>query len=135
MATTAKRTTPRNKGGNVPAAAKAPVEKTPEEIAAEKAEQEWADLVERATEGDSPASRQIKRALRLEREISTLRKNVNDNRDYLRLMDRNEELTEDQAEFLDTFYPEKEKGSTRDAAEIEATRRAREFARKDGAGE
>lgn len=103
--------------------------------AAEKAAKEWAELVERATKGDTPGARQILRALRLEREISELRQSVNDNRDYLRLMDRNDELSDDQAEFLDVFYPEKEKGQQRPQEEIEATRRARAFARKDGAGD
>lgn len=109
-----------------------PAEKT--EKAAEtpeaRAEREWIALVEKATSEDSAASRQIKRAIALERDISKLRKSVNDNRDYLRLMDRNDELNEDQSEFLDTFYPEKEKGERRSPAEVEATRKAREVARK-----
>lgn len=100
--------------------------------AAEKAEREWLELVKRATDGDSPATRQIERALRLEREISALRQSVNDNRDYLRLMDRNEELNDDQSEFLDVWYPEKEKGERRPPEEVEATRRAKALARKNG---
>lgn len=103
--------------------------------AAEKAEREWLELVERATDGDNTGSRQIKRALRLEREISALRQSVNDNRDYLRMMDRNEELNDDQSEFLDTWYPEKEKGERRPQDEVEATRRAKALARKNGGDE
>lgn len=107
-----------------------PTAKADDKAAEKAAEKAWAELVKRATAEDSPASRQIKRAMKLEKEISALRKSVNDNRDYLRLMDRNEELTEDQSEFLDTFYPEKEKGERRSAEEVEATRKAREAARK-----
>jgi hypothetical protein len=103
-----------------------------EKAAREQAEQEWAELVASASEGDTPAARQIKRALKLEKEISALRKRVNDNRDYLRLMHRNDELTDDQVEFVEVFYPEKEKGERRSAEEVEATRRAREAARKNG---
>lgn len=103
--------------------------------AAERAKQEWLQLVEDATKGDTPASRQIRRALRLEQELSKLRQSVNDNRDYLRLMDRNEELDEDQSEFLEVWYPEKEKGERRPPEEVEATRRAKSLARKNGADE
>lgn len=109
-------------------------ESAEKKAAAEAAAKAWNELVARATEGDTPAARQIKRAIRLEKEISAVRQQVNDNREYLRLMDKNEELTEDQATFLDTFYPEKEKGERRLPEDVEATRRAREAARKDGKG-
>lgn len=98
----------------------------------EAAAQEWADLVARVTAGDSSAAKQIGRAISLEKERAELMKRIGDNRDYLRLMDKNEELNEDEADFLDTFYPEKERGQRREKADIEATRKAREAARKDG---
>lgn len=93
--------------------------------------QEWSDLVKEATSGDSPGARQVKRAMRLEGEVAKIRKQVDDNRKYLRLMDANEELSEAQADFLDVFYPEKEKGERRTTDQVEATRLARQAARKD----
>lgn len=117
-----------------PQPASAPkVEESAEAKAKREADEAWTALVARATEGDTPGARQVARAIRLEQQISKLREQVNDNRDYLRLMDRNEELSEAQAEFADTFYPEKEKGQVRPPEEVEATRRARAAARKNGA--
>ena len=112
----------------MPQAPKAP-EKTPEQIAAEEQDAAWLALVERATSGDGSGAKQIARAVTLERERADVMKRVSDNRDYLRLMDRNDELDADQAEFIDTFYPEKERGDRRSKDDIEATRRARELAR------
>jgi len=117
----------------VPQAAKAPkTDAEAEAAAAAAAEQEaaWTALVDRATSGGSSAAKQITRAISLEQERADVMKRIADNRDYLRLMDRNEELDEDQAEFLDTFYPEKERGERRSKEDIEATRKARESARK-----
>lgn len=79
---------------------------------------------------DTAAGRQIARAIELERQLDELRVKVGKNRDYLRLMDANEELSDDQSEWLDTYYPEKEKGARRSTDEIEATRKAREQSRK-----
>jgi hypothetical protein len=89
----------------------------------------WAEIVDSATEGDSSGARQVKRAIELEADRAKLMKQISDNREYLRLMDRNDELSEDQTEFLEVFYPEKERGSRREKADIEATRKAREAAR------
>lgn len=100
--------------------------------AQEKAEKEWAELVAKATDGDTTGARQVQRAIELEAQISSLREKVNDNRTYLRMMDKNDELTEDQSEFVEVFYPEKEKGERRPPAEVEATRIARAAARKNG---
>ena len=105
-------------------------EKAAEKAAAEAAEREWNELVAKATAGDSAGGRQIERAMQLERDRASLLKRIDDNRKYLRLMDRNEELTTEQTEWLDRFYPEKEKGERRSKEEVEATRRAREAARK-----
>lgn len=104
-----------------------------EDVAKQKAaeaEAEWQALVAEATEGDTAGSRQVERAITLEREMSAARKRVNDNREFLRLMARNDELNEAQVEFVETFYPEKEKGERRAQEDIDATRRAREAARK-----
>ena len=79
---------------------------------------------------DTSAGRMIARACQLEAEIEEQRVSIGKNRDYLRLMDANDELSDEQSEWLDTFYPEKEKGARRDKDEIEATRKAREEARK-----
>lgn len=100
--------------------------------AEEAAEAEWLALVDRATEGDSAGARQVRRAIELERQIADLRQRVADNRTYLRLMDRNDELTNDQGTFVDVFYAEKEKGERRTDAEAAATNRARKLARQSG---
>jgi hypothetical protein len=117
----------------VPQTKKAPKE-DPEAQAAREAEEaaqaEWLALVDRACEGDSPGARQVKRAIELEQEISVLRQRVADNRTYLRLMDRNGELTDDQGEFTDVFYAEKERGRERTEEESAATTRARKLARE-----
>lgn len=119
----------------MPQAAAAPKpEAAKQESAEERAQREfdehWADVVAEATEGDSPGARQVRRAIDLEAQISKLREKVNDNRTYLRLMDRNDELSEAQAEFTDVFYAEKERGERKTKEEALATRRARESARK-----
>lgn len=108
----------------------APKEADPAQAEREAQEAAWQALVERATSGDTAPARQVKRALALEAERAALMKRIADNREYMRLMDRNEELDDDQAEFLDTFYPEKERGQLRSKEDIEATRKAREAARK-----
>lgn len=76
------------------------------------------------------AERQIERAKDLERQRFELMKAIGKNREYLRLMDANDELSEDEGAWLDTFYPNKERGEQRSAGEVEATRLAKEAARK-----
>lgn len=76
------------------------------------------------------AERQIDRAKDLERQRGALMELIAANRDYLRLMDKNDELTEEQGDWLDVFYPTKEKGEQRTKDEVEATRKAKEEARK-----
>jgi hypothetical protein len=78
------------------------------------------------------ADRQIARAKSLERERAELQKRISANREYLRLMDDNEELTDDQADWLEAFYPQKEKGERRSQEDIGRTRKAKEAARRDG---
>ena len=78
----------------------------------------------------TPAERQIERAKTLEKERATLMEKISANRTYLRLMASNDELSADQVKWLNVFYPEKERGERRSAADIEATRKAREAARK-----
>ena len=78
------------------------------------------------------AERQIARAKRLEYDRSELGKLVNSNRELLRLMADSDELTEAQEDWLDRFYPQKEKGEQRSKEEIEATRKVKEEARKEG---
>lgn len=112
--------------------AKQATQENPEQAAERAAEQEWLELVRRATEGDTPGARQVLRAIELERQISELRQKVNDNRTYLRLMDRNGELTDDQGTFTDVFYAEKERGERRTEEEAAATTRARKLARQNG---
>lgn len=75
------------------------------------------------------AERQIARAKDLEKQRAALQTSIGKNRDYLRLMDANDELDAEQSKWLKTFYPDKEKGSTRSEDEIKATREARKAAR------
>lgn len=82
------------------------------------------------TSGDDMPSRQIARALDLERQRAELGDKITANRDMLRLLDKADELSDEQGEWLDVFYPEKEKGNTRDKDAIDATRRAKDQARK-----
>lgn len=79
------------------------------------------------------AERQIARAKELEAERATLMDKIGKNRDYLRLMEANDELTPEQGVWLETFYPTKERGEKRSKEDIEATRKARQEARKAGA--
>ena len=81
---------------------------------------------------ESEADKQIARALRLERERADLQGRIAKNREYLRLMDENESLTEEQGKWLDEFYPLKEKGERRSKEAIEATRKAKQAAQKHG---
>lgn len=82
-------------------------------------------------DGTNPmAERQIKRAMQLEFDRGELLKKINANREMLRLMAETDELSEPQEDWLDVFYPQKEKDTTRSVSEVEATRKAREAARK-----
>ena len=74
--------------------------------------------------------RQIQRANHLERERAKLQEAVDKNRQYLRLMGDNDELSDAEKAWLDSFYPEKEKGERRSDEDIVATRDIREAARK-----
>lgn len=78
---------------------------------------------------ETAADRQIARAKDLEKERFELSKRITANRDYLRLMDQNEELSSEQGVWLDTFYPLKEKGERRSKEDIDATRKAKLEAR------
>lgn len=109
-----------------PAAPAAPAAKAPPTPAAPTAETTPAAP-------DTPASRQIARAKGLERERAALMAKIGSNRDYLRLMAANDELTADERTWLLAFYPEKEKGERRSTEEVEATRKVKEAARKEGA--
>lgn len=82
-----------------------------------------------ATAPQTSAQRQIERAKVLEKQRAELQTSIGKNRDYLRLMDANEELTADESAWLQKFYPEKERGSRRSEDEIKATREARKAAR------
>lgn len=110
---------------------KTDAEKKAEAEAEAAADKAWDELVERAstTGGESPQT-QVKRAVALEAQRAALAEKIAKNRTYLRLMDENEELNEDQQEFADVFYREKASGERSSAEEIKATKRAREAARR-----
>lgn len=76
------------------------------------------------------ADKQIVRANALERERADVMKRIASNREYLRLMADNDELTDEQEDWLEAFYPLKEKGERRSEEDIERTRKAKEAARK-----
>lgn len=78
---------------------------------------------------ETSAQKQIRRAKELEKARGELQKKIGANRDFLRLMEANDELTEQEAAWLSVFYPLKEKGEQRSEEEIAATRKAREAAR------
>lgn len=80
---------------------------------------------------ETEAEKQIARAKRLERERAELQDKISKNREYLRLMDANDALTGEQGDWLDKFYPLKEKGERRSKEDIDATRAAKTEARKD----
>ena len=131
---TRKRATNR-KGTTTPKEKKVPQPKNPDVTEQEANESAaWTALVDRATSGDTLAANEIRGAIQLEKRRSDLMKEIQDNRELLRLLDRRGTLDDDQAEFLDIFYPEKERGSRRQKDDIEATRKAREAARKTGGG-
>lgn len=73
---------------------------------------------------------QIHRAKVLERERAELMERIAKNREYLRLMDANGDLTDAQSDWLADFYPLKEKGERRSEEDIIATRNAKLEARK-----
>lgn len=77
----------------------------------------------------SEAQKQISRAKRLERERAELQKRIAANRNYLRLMAENEALTDEEMDWLEDFYPTKEKGARRSEDEIAATKAAKAAAR------
>lgn len=79
------------------------------------------------------AQRQIARAKALELDRYELAERVTANREYLRLMDKNEALTEDEGAWLDDFYPEKSGDAKRSKEQIEATKKLKEAARKEAA--
>lgn len=72
----------------------------------------------------------IEQAKKLEKERGEIMERIGANRAFLRNLHKMGGLDASQRKFVQTFYPEKEKGSTRSEDEIEATRKAREAARK-----
>jgi hypothetical protein len=82
------------------------------------------------TAPQTDAEKQIERALHLERERADLQSRISKNREYLRLMDANDALTDEQGDWLDKFYPLKEKGERRSDDDIKATREAKKAARE-----
>lgn len=73
--------------------------------------------------------RAITLAKKLEQERAALMDRIGKNRAYLRLKDANGELSDKDGQWLDTFYPLKEKGERRSKEDIVATREAKKAAR------
>lgn len=103
------------------------------EAAARKAEAEAAQqrLASLTSEGGTESVRiGIARAVELERRRADLMEAISNNRLKLRLAQKDGEMTDDQTAWLHEFYPDKEKGDRRSKAQIEATRKAKDAARR-----
>lgn len=74
---------------------------------------------------------EIQAAKELEYQRGQLGDQINSNREALRLFDARNMLDEDQGAWLDLFYPLKGRGTSRTKEETEATRKAKEAARKE----
>lgn len=125
MATTTDRPTRRRRNEQVPQPT------APPEEAAATTDNGAVDLY--TGDADAPPGTPdwlIARAIQLEQERAQIQSRVAANRRSLRDLDSQDALTDEQAEFLDIWYPEKERGQRRDKEDIEATRKAREQARK-----
>lgn len=72
----------------------------------------------------------IGQAMHLERERAKLGERITANRDFCRNLLKMDALDDDTKRFVEVFYPEKEKGSNRSEAEVEATRKLRDQVRK-----
>jgi hypothetical protein len=75
----------------------------------------------------------IRQALRLEREKAELLAKVNANRNLLRSLNNVGALSEQERDFVETFYPIKEKGARANEDQIARTRELRARARKGAA--
>lgn len=73
---------------------------------------------------------QFLRAVELERTKAGLQKQITANRNFLRMMDVSEALSDDLSEWLEVFYPTKEKDAKRDKDEVTVTRKNHEAAAK-----
>lgn len=76
--------------------------------------------------------RQFLRAVKLEGEKASIMRQINANRGLLRTLDETEELSDDLSDWLEDFYPTKEKDAKRDAEEVKNTRLNHEAAAKFG---
>jgi hypothetical protein len=72
----------------------------------------------------------INQAKGLERDRGKLLERIGANRSLLRQLHKVGALNAEEKKFVTTFYPDKERGSTRSEDEVEATRKTREAARK-----
>jgi hypothetical protein len=72
---------------------------------------------------------QIERAKQLEADRYEIQQRIAKNREFLRLMAENDVLTDPQLDWLDDFYPQKEKDEKRSKDAIERTRKLKEEAR------
>jgi hypothetical protein len=76
--------------------------------------------------------RQFLRAISLEGQKASIMRQINANRGLLRTLDDTDELTADLSDWLDEFYPTKEKDAKRDADEVKQTRLNHEAAARLG---
>lgn len=110
-------------------------EKEPDTATTDDAAAEYQDLIAAATGDDADhaeGTRQVKRAIQLYREMVAARTNLNGCRDLLRSLRKNEGLNQDQEEFVDVFFPDKERGTSRSQDEINASKKLHDVAVKNG---
>lgn len=77
------------------------------------------------------AEQQVARAIELEGRKEAINQEVTANRNFLRLMVKSKAITDEAIiDFVEDFYPLKEKDSQRSKDEVQRTRLAKESARK-----
>lgn len=75
--------------------------------------------------GNPMVVEEVNAAVALLKQQRDIQKQIGENRDTLRLLDKREKLSEQQGEWLDAFYPLKAKGERRSADEIAKTKAVR----------
>lgn len=103
----------------------APAEKVVEKTLTEELFEELSKIPE--AERDIPEV-QFLRAVTLEGRKAALQREINANRQFLRIMKDTDTLSDDLAEWLEVFYPTKEKDAQRSKDEVTDTRQNHEAA-------
>lgn len=78
--------------------------------------------------GNPMVVEEINAAVALLKQQRDIQKQIGENRDTLRLLDKREKLSEPQGEWLDSFYTQKAKGERKTAEETAKTKAVRAIA-------